>query len=82
MPCCERFDRQPASYRDEVLPPDCNKRIAIEAGVTGLWHKYVGLEGKIIGIERFGISAPGDQVMEQLGITPDALVAAARELGN
>jgi transketolase len=82
MPCCERFDRQPASYRDEVLPPDCNKRIAIEAGVTGLWHKYVGLEGKIIGIERFGISAPGDQVMEQLGITPDALVAAARELGD
>jgi transketolase len=79
LPCCERFDRQPAAYRDEVLPPGCRKRIAVEAGVTELWYKYVGLEGKIIGIERFGLSAPGDQVMEQFGITADALVAAARD---
>lgn len=80
MPCMERFDRQPQEYRDEVLPPDCKKRVAIEAGVTGLWYKYVGMEGKVIGIERFGISAPGDTVMEELGVTPSAVVDAAKSL--
>ena len=80
MPCMERFDRQSQGYRDEVLPPSCTRRVAIEAGVTGLWYKYVGTEGKVIGIERFGISAPGATVMEELGITPAALVAAANSL--
>jgi len=78
MPCMERFDRQADAYREEVLPAACTKRVAIEAGVTGLWYKYVGTEGKVIGIERFGISAPGDTVMEELGITSAALVAAAK----
>ena len=54
--------------------------MAIEAGVTGLWHKYVGPGGQVIGIERFGLSAPGDTVMEQLGITAAAVVAAAKAL--
>lgn len=80
MPCMERFDRQPQAYQDEVLPPDCKKRVAIEAGVTGLWYKYVGMEGKVIGIERFGISAPGNTVMEELGITSSAVVDAAKSL--
>lgn len=80
MPCMERFDRQSSPYQDEVLPASCKKRVAIEAGVTGLWHKYVGTEGKVIGIERFGISAPGNTVMAELGITADALVNAARTL--
>ena len=62
----------------EVLPAGCTKRIAIEAGVTGLWWKYVGTEGKVIGIDRFGISAPGDTVMKELGITVEAVVAAAK----
>ena len=78
LPCFERFDRQPAAYRETVLPKSCKKRIAIEAGVSGLWWKYVGDEGQIIGIDRFGISAPGDTVMKELHMTADAVVAAAR----
>merc|ERR1712226_368462 len=69
MPCFERFDRQEAAYRAEVLPPSCTKRVAIEAGVTALWYKYVGLDGKVIGTDKFGFSAPGDTVMEAFGIT-------------
>ena len=80
MPCMERFDRQSDAYREEVLPASCTKRVAIEAGVTGLWYKYVGSSGKVIGIERFGISAPGATVMDELGITPAALVTAAKSL--
>ncbi|TLD68904.1 transketolase [Phragmitibacter flavus] len=78
MPCFERFDRQSQSYKDEVLPPSVTKRIAIEAGVTALWWKYVGTEGKIIGIDRFGISAPGNTVFKELGITAESVVAAAK----
>ena len=76
MPCMERFDRQDESYRDSVLPTSCTKRVAIEAGVSGLWWKYVGCEGKVLGIDRFGISAPGSVVMEELGMTPQHVVAA------
>jgi transketolase len=54
--------------------------VAIEAGVTGLWYKYVGLDGKVIGIDRFGLSAPGAKVMEVLGITAQAVVDAAKSL--
>lgn len=80
MPCLERFDRQSQTYQDEVLPPSCTKRVAIEAGVTGLWYKYVGAGGKVIGIDRFGISAPGDTVMQELGITASNLVETAKSL--
>lgn len=76
MPCLERFDRQSDAYKESVLPAACTKRVAIEAGVTGLWWKYVGSAGQVIGIDRFGISAPGDTVMEELGITKEAIVAA------
>lgn len=78
LPCFELFDRQPEAYRNEVLPPSVTKRIAIEAGVTGLWWKYVGLAGKVVGIDRFGLSAPGNTVMKELGITADNLVAVAK----
>jgi transketolase len=81
MPSMERFDAQPAEYRDEVLPPSCTKRVAIEAGVTALWHKYVGPSGKVIGIDRFGLSAPYEQVLEELGITAGAVQAAVQGLG-
>lgn len=77
MPCMERFDRQPEDYRESVLPRSCKKRVAMEAGVTGLWHKYVGPEGKILGIERFGLSAPCNTALTQLGITADAMAEAA-----
>ncbi len=80
MPCQERFDRQPQSYRDEVLPPACTKRIAIEAGVSHTWYKYVGTEGKIIGIDRFGISAPAEQVFAELGITAANIIATAKSM--
>jgi transketolase len=78
LPCTEIFDRQSQSYRDEVLPPSCKKRIAIEAGVSGLWWKYVGLEGKVVAIDRFGLSAPGGTVMKELGMTVEHLVEAAK----
>jgi len=78
MPCFERFDREPQEYREEILPSSCTKRIAIEAGVSGLWWKYVGDKGKVIGIDRFGISAPGETVMTELSMTPEALIEAAQ----
>jgi len=78
LPCFELFDRQSAEYREGVLPQACVKRIAIEAGVTGLWWKYVGTQGQVLGIDRFGISAPGDTVMRELGMTKEHVVAAAR----
>merc|ERR1711998_68717 len=66
IPCFERFDRQSGSYKEEVLPRSCTKRVAIEAGVSGLWHKYTGLDGKVIGTDKFGFSAPGDVVMNTI----------------
>ncbi len=79
MPCMERFDRQAESYREEVLPASCARRIAIEAGVGGLWHKYVGAAGQILAIDRFGLSAPGDVAMRELGMTSEHIVAAVRD---
>ena len=76
MPCLERFDRQPQAYQDEVLPKSCTKRVAIEAGVTALWWKFVGTDGKVIGIDRFGMSAPGATVFMELGITAEAVTKA------
>ena len=78
VPCMERFDRQDSAYQESVLPTHCTKRIAIEAGVGGLWWKYVGLQGKVVAIDRFGISAPGDTVMRELGMTADNLIAVAQ----
>jgi len=80
MPCLERFERQSCEYKKSVLPCDVKSRIAIEAGVSGLWWKYVGCAGKVLGIDRFGISAPGGTVMKELGMTSDDVVAAAKEL--
>ena len=80
LPSTQRFDRQPAEYRESVLPNACRKRVAVEAGVTVLWHKYVGLDGKVVGIDRFGLSAPAPIVFKELGVTVDAVVAAAQSL--
>ncbi len=81
MPCFERFNRQPEQYREEVLPNECRKRVAIEAGVTEIWYEYVGLDGKVIGLHDFGLSAPGPEVMKQRGIDAQHVVEAAHELG-
>ncbi len=80
MPCFERFERQDAAYREEVIPSACRKRVAIEAGVSALWYKYVGLDGKVVGVDRFGISAPGDIAMKELGIDAQHVIDAARSL--
>jgi transketolase len=80
MPSTSRFDRQSPEYRESVLPTSCRKRVAMEAGVTSLWYKYVGLDGKVVGIDRFGLSAPAPTVFKELGITTDALLATARSL--
>jgi transketolase len=80
MPSFELFDRQDTGYIEEVLPASCRKRVAIEAGVGGLWYKYVGLDGKVVSIERFGLSAPGAEVMKELGIEAASVVQAARAM--
>ncbi|UNK50899.1 transketolase [Lysobacter sp. S4-A87] len=81
MPSTNVFDRQDAEYRESVLPRDCRKRVAIEAGVTGFWHKYVGLDGAVIGIDDFGASAPAEKLFPEFGFTVEKVVEAARGLG-
>ncbi|HEU0208113.1 MAG TPA: transketolase [Candidatus Udaeobacter sp.] len=81
MPCFERFNRQPQEYRQEILPNECRKRVAIEAGVPEIWYEYVGLDGKVIALSDFGLSAPGPEVMKERGIDAQHVIEAARELG-
>jgi transketolase len=80
LPCFARFERQSAEYRESVLPRACRRRVAIEASVSTTWAPYVGLDGVAIGIDRFGLSAPGDRVMKELGITAEHVVQAAQSL--
>jgi len=80
VPCHERFDRQSDEYKESVLPAKVTKRLAIEAGVSGLWYKYVGLNGKVIGTDKFGFSAPGDTVMKAFGINTENVVSTAKTL--
>jgi len=80
MPSWEVFEAQGAGYREEVLPTKIKARLAIEAAVSMGWERYVGLEGKVIGIDRFGASAPGAVVLEKFGFTPEAVVTAVREI--
>jgi transketolase len=80
MPCPNLFDRQPPDYRDSVLPNACRKRVAVEAGVTDYWRKYVGLDGAVIGIDRFGASAPAEALFKYFGFTVDEVVGAVKRL--
>ena len=80
VPCFERFLRQDAAYHEEVLPSSCRKRVSIEAGISDPWFRFVGLDGKTVAIDRFGLSAPGATVLKELGITAEAVVTAARSL--
>ena len=83
MPCFERFNRQSEKYREEVLPDACRRRVAIEAGVTKIWYQYVGLDGKVVGLHEFGLSAPGTEVMKERGIDAKHVIEAAKSLlGN
>ncbi|MCC8486172.1 transketolase [Xanthomonas campestris pv. raphani] len=80
MPSTDVFDRQDAAYREQVLPNAVRKRVAVEAGVTGFWRKYVGLDGAVIGIDTFGASAPADQLYAYFKITAEHVVEAAKAL--
>jgi len=80
LPCFERFERQSPEYIESVLPVSCSKRVAVEAGVSTSWGKYVGLAGKTVTIDSFGLSAPGDKVMEVFGMTADNVASVAKEL--
>lgn len=82
MPSTDTFDKQNIAYQQSVLPPTIKKRIAVEAGAKDIWYKYVGLEGKIIGIDRYGESAPAAAVYKALGITVEKIVEAALEFDN
>ncbi len=82
MPSWELFQAQPAAYRDAVLPPAVRARVAVEAGATHGWERWVGDRGAVVGLDRFGASAPGPVVMRELGFTPERVAEAAlRVLG-
>ena len=80
MPCTDLFDQQAASYKESVLPSSVTARVAVEAGITDSWYRYVGLDGAIIGMTTFGASAPIDTLYEHFGITAEAVVSAAQSL--
>ena len=80
MPSWELFDAQDSAYRESVLPKAVTKRLAVEAGITMGWCRYVGGEGDVIGVDRFGASAPGDLVMEKFGFTVENVVSKAKAL--
>jgi transketolase len=80
MPCAEIFDAQEAEYKEAVLPAAVTARVAVEAGVTDYWYKYVGTSGRVIGIDRFGESAPAGELFKQFGFTTDNIVAAIDEV--
>ena len=80
MPSTNAFDKQDAAYKESVLPSSVTARVAVEAGVTGFWAKYVGLNGKVVGIDTFGESAPAGELFKMFGITTEAVVAAVNEV--
>ncbi|MEY3661172.1 MAG: hypothetical protein RLZZ169_1998 [Pseudomonadota bacterium] len=80
MPSTSAFDAQPREYRDQVLPPSVRKRVAVEAAHGDCWHKYVGLDGKVLGMTRFGESAPGPVVLKHFGFTADNVKAVVESL--
>jgi transketolase len=80
MPCMELFEAQPDAYRDEVLPRAVGARLAIEPGASMSWWKWVGSDGDVLGLDRFGASAPGPTVLEKLGFTSENIIARARAL--
>ena len=80
MPCTNVFDCQPLEWREGVLPSWCRKRVAVEAGVSDFWRKYVGLDGSVIGMDTFGASAPAEALFPYFGFTVERVVDAAKAL--
>lgn len=81
MPCCERFLAQDENYREQVLPIKIRRRVAVEAGHGDYWYRFVGLDGGVVSIDRYGLSAPGPVAMAELGMTVDNVINTARSLG-
>ncbi|MDD3450130.1 MAG: transketolase, partial [Gammaproteobacteria bacterium] len=80
MPCVEVFEAQDTAYRESVLPAAVTARVAVEAGVTASWYKYVGLQGRVVGIDRFGESAPAGQLFKEFGFTVENVVKSVEEV--
>jgi transketolase len=80
LPSWTLFDAQPQEYRDAVLPPSIGARLAVEAGVPQGWHRYVGDRGDVLGVERFGASAPGNVMLREYGFTVDHVCTRALAL--
>ena len=80
MPSWELFDAQPTEYRHSVLPPSIPLRLAVEAGSPIGWHRYIGDEGEVLGVDHFGASAPGEVVLREYGFTIENVCAHARQL--
>ena len=80
MPCAEVFDAQEAGYREAVLPSEVLARVAVEAGHTDFWYKYVGLDGRVVGMTSFGESAPAAALFQHFGLTVDNVVAAVEDV--
>jgi transketolase len=80
MPCMELFEAQGREYRDEVLPPAVRARLAVEPGASMSWWKWVGLDGDVLGLDRFGASAPGATVLKEFGFTVENILARAQNV--
>jgi len=80
MPCQELFEHQDQAYRDSVLPPSVRARVAVEQASTLGWHRYVGIDGAVIGMETFGASAPLKELLTKFGFTPDKVVETAKQV--
>jgi transketolase len=80
MPSWELFEAQPEDYRESVLPPTLKTKVAVEAGVSQGWHKYVGAKGKTVSVDRFGASALYKEVYANHGITPVGVVEAVKSI--
>lgn len=79
MPSTDVFDSQDEAYRESVLPQNVTNRVAVEAGVTDYWHKYVGLDGRVVGMDSFGESAPAGDVFKHFGFTVENVVKTVEE---
>ena len=80
MPCVELFEEQDVSYRESIMPSSVKKRIVVEAAHSFGWHKYIGLDGICITMDRFGASAPGDKCMSNFGFTVENVVNKTKEI--
>ncbi|QTF93085.1 transketolase C-terminal domain-containing protein, partial [Halomonas sp. BM-2019] len=80
MPSTCVFDQQDKTYRDSVLPPSVRRRVAIEAGIAGFWHKYTGFDGAVVGMTTFGESAPADELFRHFGFTVENVVKVAQSI--